>query len=135
MKRLMVLILGVILMSGVVYAQDNVMTRKAGDYTVTASFDKTPIAGDNAFFIAVRDAEGKAITDAAVEVHYYMTEKIGATRKFVEMASMGAKADAAAKNAGYKANLNFSMTGPWNIEVKIARGGQEQTAEFFTLVK
>ena len=91
MKRLMVLILGVILMSAAVYAKDNVMTKKAGDYTITASFDRTQqIAGDNTFFITIRDAEGKAITDAAVGVHYYMTEKAGPTGKYVEMASMGA---------------------------------------------
>jgi hypothetical protein len=136
MKRLMVLILAVILMAGVVYANDNVMTKKAGDYTVTASFDRTPpIAGDNAFFITIRDAAGKAITDAAVGVQYYMTEKAGPNRKYVEMAYMGAKAAAEAKNAGYKANLNFSMSGPWNIEVKITRSGKEQTAKFHVVLK
>ncbi len=123
-------------MAGVVYAHDNVMTRKAGDYTVTASFDKTPpVTGDNTFFITIRDAAGKSITDATVGVHYYMTEKGGPNGKYVEMLSMGAKAVAEAKNAGYKADLNFSMAGPWNIKVKITRAGKEETAKFHVVLK
>jgi hypothetical protein len=136
MKSLVTLILAVLLIGSVAYAQGSAMKTEAGDYTVTASFDRTPpLTGANTFFITIRDAAGNVITDASVEVHYYMTEKAGPNRKYVEMASMGARTDAAAKNAGYKANLNFSMSGPWNIEVTINRGGQEQTADFFTLIK
>ncbi|MBF0505471.1 MAG: FixH family protein [Nitrospirae bacterium] len=135
MKRLVILILAVVLMAGVTYAQDNVMTKKAGDYTVLAGFDKTPKAGDNTFLINIKDESGKAVTDATVKVHYYMREKAGPTGKYLTMTYMGSEAGAEATNTGYKANLNFSMSGPWNIEVTITRGGQEQTAGFFTLIK
>jgi len=132
MKRFMVLILAVVLMAGVAYAQDNVTTKKAGDYTVTANFDKTPpTVGENTLLITIKDPVGKAITDATVKVNYYMSEKESATRKSVEMPYMGTTTAATVTAPGYTAKLNFAIPGRWVIAVRITRDGKEQTADFY----
>jgi len=132
MKHLVVIILAVALMAGVVYAQDNVITKKAGDYTVTANFDKTPpTVGENNLLITIKDQAGKAITDAAVKVNYYMSEKASGTRKSIEMPYMGTTTAATVKAQGYNAKLNFTMPGRWVISVKITRSGKDQTVDLF----
>ena len=131
MKHLVVLILAVVLMAGVVYAKDNVITKKAGDYTVTENFDKTPpTVGENTLLITIRDQEGKAITDAAVKVDYYMSEKVSGTRKSVEMPYMGSTTAATVTAPGYNAKLYFSMPGRWAFSVKIVRDGKERIVDF-----
>lgn len=138
MKRIALFTLILLLVAGVAYAKESEMKKKAGDYTVEARFDKTqPTTGDNNFTIEIRDAEGRMVTDAKVEVEYYMTEKASGTRKFVEMSyhKSKSKAEVADKEGGYKAKLGFSMNGPWHMAVKITKDGKTSKAEFFTNVK
>lgn len=104
---------------------DEFMTKKAGDYTVTASFDKMPPAiGDNYLFIKIEDQAKNQITDAKVSIKYYMT----AQRQSTQMPYMESMTDAEASDSGYRAKLNFTMRGPWYVVVKIIRGGQDQSA-------
>ncbi len=118
MKRLMVLILGVILMSGLVYARDNVMTKKAGDYNVEVRLDKNPpVVGNNKMEIELTDASGRPVTDAKVIVNYSMPPMPG-------MPAANYKAIALLTGTKYAATLNLSMSGPWNIAVKIIKGGK-----------
>lgn len=132
MKHLVVLIMAVVLMAGVVYAQDNVITKKAGDYTVAAIFDKTPpTVGENNLLITIKDQTGKTITDATVKVDYYMSEKATGTRKSIEMPYMGSTTAATVSAPGYNAKLYFSMPGRWALSVKIVRDGKERIADFF----
>ena len=98
MKRIALFTLILLLVAGVAYAKEFEMKKKAGDYTVEARFDKTqPTTGDNNFTIEIRDAEGRMVTDAKVEVEYYMTEKASGTRKFVEMSYHKSKSKAEVK--------------------------------------
>jgi hypothetical protein len=46
------------------------------------------------------------------------------------MPPMNYKADATLRGNGYKGKMNLSMSGPWNIAVKITRGGERTSVKF-----
>lgn len=106
------------------YAKDYEVSKKTGEYTVEIKIDKNPpVTGNNNMDIAVKDGAGKSVTDAKVVVEYSMPAMPG-------MPSMNYKTDAALKGETYKAKMNLSMAGPWNIAVKITRADKTQTARF-----
>lgn len=124
MKRLAMVVLAVLMVVGLVYAKDYEVTKKAGDYTVDISIDKNPpVAGNNNMEIAVKDAAGKALTDAKVMVEYSMAPMPG-------MPPANYKTEAALKGDKYKATMNLSMAGPWSVAVKVTRADKTQTAKF-----
>src|SRR5512137_2817909 len=109
MKRFTILMVMVLLLAGTVYAKDYEVTKKAGGLTVDVKIDKNPpTSGTNNMDIAVKDAGGKAVTDAKVVVEYSMPAMPG-------MPAMNYKTDAELKGNEYKAKMNFSMSGSWNI--------------------
>ncbi|MBF0505469.1 MAG: FixH family protein [Nitrospirae bacterium] len=115
MKRVIPLIVLMLVVSaGSVYA-DVYMTKKAGDYTVTAAFEKTPsVVGENYLLIKITNKVGQPVTDAKVSIKYYMT----AQRQSTQMPYMESSADAEASGSGYGAKLNLPMKGPWYIVIK-----------------
>jgi hypothetical protein len=124
MKRFAVLMLMVLLLAGTVYAKDYEVTKKAGDLTVDVKIDKNPpISGTNNMEIALKDAGGKAVTDAKVLVEYSMPAMPG-------MPAMNYKTDAQLKGDAYKAAMNLSMSGSWNISIKVTQANKTQTAKF-----
>jgi hypothetical protein len=124
MKRLMVIIVAMLLIAGIAYAKDYEVTKKAGEYNVIVKIDKNPpVVGDNNMKIDIRDASGKNVTDAKVKVEYSMPAMPG-------MPPMNYKTDAELKGNMYKAKMNISMTGPWNIAVKITKGGKKASMKF-----
>ena len=107
----------------------NAITKKAGDYTVDFTMDKNPpVMGKNNVDVAVKDKSGAAVTDAKVVVEYSMPAMSG-------MPAMNYKSTAAAKGDKYEAVIEPSMSGSWNIAVKISRGGKTDTAKFTIDVK
>lgn len=125
-----------LLVAGIAYAKDSGMKAKAGDFTVEGKFETSPpVTGDNNLTIQIKDTANKEITDAKVTVEYFMTQKVSATTKSVEMPFMKSTAETKPQDARYKAKLNFSMPGPWQIAVKITRDGKASTAKFHVNVK
>ena len=124
MKRLAVIGLVLLLIAGVAYAKDYEVKKKAGDYDVEIKIDKNPpVVGDNNIEIEIKDASGKYVTDAKVKVEYSMPAMPG-------MPAMNYKTDTELKGYEYKAKMNLSMSGPWNIAVKITRAGKTSTVKF-----
>lgn len=124
MKMLAVFSLILFLLAGIAYAKDYEVKKKAGDYDVEARIDKNPpVVGDNNIKIEIRDASGKPITDAKVVVEYSMPAMPG-------MPAMNYKTDAELKGNEYKAKMNLSMAGSWNISVKITKGGKTSSMKF-----
>lgn len=124
MKNLTISVLILLLTAGIVYAKDFEIKKKAGQYTVKVKIDKNPpIVGDNKIEVEIEDATSKYITDAKVKIEYSMPAMPG-------MPPMNYKTDAELKGNEYKATINFSMSGPWNIAVKITRGGKTTTMKF-----
>jgi hypothetical protein len=124
MKRLAVVMLAVLVVATVAYAKDYEMSKKTGDLTVDVKIDKNPpISGTNNVDIALKDAGGKAVTDAKVLLEYSMPAMSG-------MPAMNYKAEGVLKGETYKAVMNLSMSGSWNVAVKVTRGDKTQTAKF-----
>ncbi len=124
MKKLAVVALVVLMIAAVAYAKEYEVSKKAGDLTVDMKIDKNPpVSGTNNMDITLKDASGKAVTDAKVLVEYSMPAMTG-------MPAMNYKTDAELKGQTYKAVMNLSMAGSWNIAVKVTRAGKTQTAKF-----
>lgn len=124
MKRLAVITMILLMVSGIAYAKNYEVKKKVGEYEVEVKIDKNPpIVGDNNIEIEIKDASGKYVTDAKVVVDYSMPAMPG-------MPPMNYKTDASLKGNEYKATMNLSMSGPWNIAVKITRGGKTSTVKF-----
>lgn len=124
MKKIMVIILAVLFVSSVVYAKDYEVKKQAGNYNVEVKIDKNPpVVGDNNMQIGITDASGKYIKDAKVKVEYSMPAMPG-------MPAMSYKTDAELKGNEYKAKMNLSMSGSWNIAVKITRDGKTASMKF-----
>lgn len=124
MKRLAVFTLTLLLIGGIAYAKDYEVKKKVGEYDVEVKIDKNPpVVGDNNIEIGIKDASGKYVTDAKVKVEYSMPAMPG-------MPAMNYKTDTELKGDEYKAKINLSMSGSWNIAVKITRSGKTATMKF-----
>jgi hypothetical protein len=131
MRRIIaILAAAVFLMAcGLVLAKDYELTKKAGDYNVQINIDKNPpVTGINKIAIVIKDASGKTVTDAGVAIDYGMPTMPG-------MGAMNYKTNAIVKGDSYLATINFSMTGPSFINIKITRGGKTQTVKLNVDVK
>jgi len=114
----------VLLITGSAYAKDYEVKKKAGDYDVTVKIDRNPpVVGDNTMEIKIKDAKGGYITDASVVVEYSMPAMPG-------MPAMNYKAKAKIDENTYKATMNLSMSGSWNIEIKIKKGDKTSKVKF-----
>ncbi len=113
-----------LLMTGIAYAKDYEVTKKAGDYNVEIKIDKNPPAvGKNNMEIEIKDAGGKYVTDAKVKIEYSMPAMSG-------MPAMNYKTDAELKDDTYKATMDLSMSGSWGVVVKIIRGEKTSKVKF-----
>jgi len=101
--------------------------KSAGDLRVTLSVERYPLVkGDNTLIVKVADASGKAITDAAVSVRYFMPPMPG-------MAPMEYKTQAVLKNVRYSFSANIPMEGGWKAEVSVTRGGNPAVTVTFNV--
>jgi len=124
MKKFGFIVLLLLLVAGIAYAKDYEVKKKAGDYDVEVKIDKNPpVVGDNNVKIEIKDSSGKYVTDAKVVIDYSMPAMPG-------MPAMNYKANAELKGNEYKATMGLSMSGSWNIAVKITRAGKTSTMKF-----
>ncbi len=90
-------------------------SKKVDDLTITLSTAKYPLVkSDNILDVKVTDSSGKAVTDATVNVRYYMLPMPG-------MAPRDFNIQAAAKGSMYAATANIPVEGGWNVEVTVTR--------------
>jgi hypothetical protein len=82
-----------------------------------------PVVGDNNINIDITDASGHHVRDAKVVVEYSMPAMPG-------MPAANYKEDAQLKGDEYKATMKPSMSGSWNIAVKVTRAGKTSTMKF-----
>ncbi|MBP1711489.1 MAG: copper resistance protein, partial [Deltaproteobacteria bacterium] len=102
---------------------------KAGEYTVLVTIDKNPpVTGKNNMAVGIKDAAGKDVTDATVVIDYGMPAMPG-------MPAMNYKAGASLKDKRYVATVDFSMSGPWSVSIKITRAGKTQSVKLNVDVK
>lgn len=123
-KKILMVLTAVLLLWGVAYAKDYEVKKKAGDYDVEVKIDKNPPAvGKNNMDIEIKDASGKYVTDATVKVEYTMPAMPG-------MPAMDYKADSKLDGYEYKSTMDLSMSGSWNVVVKITRGDKTSKVKF-----
>ena len=124
MTKLIPFILILCLVAGIAYAKGYEAKKKVGEYEAEVRMDRNPPSlGDNNIEIEIKDARGKPLTEAKVLVNYYMPP-------MPRMAPMNYKTDAKLKGEKYRATMNFIMSGPWIIALKINHGGKISTAKF-----
>jgi len=124
MKKIAIFAIVFLLIAGMAYAKDYEVKKKAGQYDVEVRIDRNPpVVGDNNVSIEIKDASGKYVTDAKVRLDYSMPAMPG-------MPAMNYKEDATVSGNAYKAIMNFSMAGSWNIAVKIKKDGKTNTVKF-----
>ena len=124
MKKIAYLLITLLLTTGLALAKDYEITKKADDYTVVVKIDKNPpVVGDNNVTVEIKDAAGKNVTEAKVKLDYGMPAMPG-------MPAMFYKADAEPKGILYKAKMNLSMAGSWNITIQITQGEKVRKAKF-----
>jgi hypothetical protein len=125
MKRwLWVMAVSMVFTAGVALAKDYSVQKKAGDYTVDITMDKNPpVVGANNVEIVVTGKDGKAVTDAKVQVVASMPAMPG-------MPAAENKADAKPDGGKYKAKVDLSMGGSWNMSVRITQGTKTTTVKF-----
>jgi hypothetical protein len=125
MKKMILLTVALLLIAaGAVFAAGLEVKQKAGEYNVEIKLDKNPpVVGNNNMEIAVKDASGQYVTDAKVKVDYSMPAMPG-------MPAMNYKTDAVLSGQKYSAQMNLSMSGAWNVAVKIAKGGKTSAVKF-----
>ena len=101
--------------------------KTADDLKITLSVDRYPLVkGDNALSLKVIDAAGKAVTDAAVNVHYFMPPMPG-------MAPMDFNTQAVLKGDRYSFSANVPMEGGWKAEVSVMRQSRTAATATFNL--
>jgi len=123
MKRLIIALLMVGLMVGLAVAKDYEVIKKAGPFDVEVKIDKNPpVVGENNISVEVKES-GKAVTDAKVVVDYSMPAMPG-------MPAMNYKTETEFKGSVYKGTINLSMSGAWNIAIKIKKSGKTTTVRF-----
>jgi hypothetical protein len=131
MKRIIAVVaVMVFLMAlGQAYAKDYEISKKSGDYNVQVKIDKNPpVTGKNKMEVVIKDNAGLDVADATVAVDYGMPAMPG-------MGAMNYKTGAELKAGKYSAVLDFSMSGPWFVNIKITKAGKTQTVKLNIDVK
>ncbi len=124
MKKIFISILVLFFIAGTAYTKGYEAKKKVGGYEAEVKMDRSPpVVGDNNIEIEIKDAGGNNLTDAKILVNYYMPP-------MPRMAPMNYTTDAKLKGEKYKAKMNFIMSGPWIIAVKINHAGKTSTAKF-----
>ena len=99
----------------------------AGDLAITLSVDRYPLVkGDNLLSVKVADASDKPVTDAVVNVRYFMPAMPG-------MAPMDFNTQAALKGDQYAFSANVPMEGGWKAEVSVTRPGKPVATATFNI--
>jgi RND family efflux transporter MFP subunit len=110
MKTLPLLLIILLVAAGLTMAAP--VTAKAGKFTVElVSNPSPPTVGENLLVLAIKDGD-KPLAGADVDVH-------------IDMTTMPMPADAKAtpgrEDGQYGATVNFSMAGPWKVDVAVAQ--------------
>ena len=112
MKKTAVVTLILFLMAGIAYADGYVVKKKAGEYEVEFKIDKDkPSVGENKVEIKIKDATGKYVTNAEVNLYYFMSS----------MPAMNNTTDTILKGDRYTAVIKLMMAGVWDLDLKFKR--------------
>ncbi|OGR18432.1 MAG: hypothetical protein A2X81_17820 [Desulfobacterales bacterium GWB2_56_26] len=122
-KSVLTILVIIGMITGIAVA-DYQATGQAGEYGVVMTINNNPPAvGHNMVTIAVKDENGKAVTDAHVRLEFGMAAMPGKP-------AIDYENTAAPIYDLYKAPMTLAVAGPWYVRVKIVRGNIIETATF-----
>ena len=110
MKNLVQVVVSLFIMVGVMFAEPLSQSGQKNGYFVKFTSEKSLVVGNNNVFITV-SKDGKVVIDAKVKIKVFMPEMPG-------MPYMDYKAKAKLVGDTYKTNVNFSMSGTWQYQLK-----------------
>jgi nitrogen fixation protein FixH len=115
-KKLLLTVATVLIMSGGVFADHFNAVKKAGDLTVRIQAEQGHFqVGENRVGIVILDQSGGPIGDADVAVYYFMPS----------MPAMNYKVQALYDGTKYAAVLKPVMPGAWDADITIIRNGED----------
>jgi hypothetical protein len=124
LSQFFIVLFVLLLFTDISFARDYRARKKTPNYSVEMSIDRNPpVVDKNRLTLDIRDSIGKDVADAKVLVNYYMPPMPG-------MPPMNYKTYAKLSGSSYVVTMDLIMSGPWNIIVKITRGGKTDTARF-----
>jgi hypothetical protein len=124
LAQFFVILLIFLFLGDTVLARDYRARKKTPNYSVEMSIDRNPpIVDKNRLTLNIRENSGRDVANAKVLVNYYMPPMPG-------MPPMNYKTYAKLSGNSYVVVMDLIMSGPWNIVVKITRGGKTDTARF-----
>ena len=127
MKKILLLLFGVIFLTGTVHASQYEIVKNADDLKIKIIMGKNPlVTGENSFDIQLSDAEGVPVTKARIKIDYSMPS-------INNMPTMIYKTRAKPDGEMYKAVINLSMPGKWDIRINIKRPGKSLTKMPFSV--
>ncbi|MEE9910453.1 MAG: FixH family protein [Deltaproteobacteria bacterium] len=119
-----ILILLILSAAGTAFAKSLELKKRAADYSVEIKLDRNPpIVGDNEMEIYIKDARGEFLKGPGPAVNYYMLP-------MPRMAPMNYTIPAKPYKHYYRISMNFIMSGPWVIAIKIPADGRTRTIKF-----
>jgi nitrogen fixation protein FixH len=99
----------------------------AAKLDIALKTDPSPAAGgaDNKFEVTIKDAQGKAVTDADVSIHLNMP--------MPNMPPMNSDVKLKAADGKYTGTGQLGMSGTWNVTVTVKKGGKDIGEKKLTL--
>lgn len=117
MKKFLIVLTGLFLIAGSVYADSLHSVKETGDLTVKMVSETNPLkVGDNHITIELADLKGKAIKGAEVSVYYFMPS----------MPAMNYEAGAELDGTKYVAVIRPTMPGAWDADIKVIKAAGEE---------
>ncbi len=127
MSLITMFVLFAVLLGGWSFSKGYESQKKAGGLGITLKADRYPLVkGDNNLTLIITDAAGKAVTDAKVEVRFFMPPMPG-------MAPMEDRVQPKAKGNGYPFTVNPGMEGGWKVEATVEQPGKTSATVIFNL--
>lgn len=94
---------------------------------ITLKAERYPlVTGDNKIILAITDSAQKTVTDAKVDVRFYMPPMPG-------MAPMDSNTQAMVMGDKYMATVNVPMEGGWKSDVTVTQSGKEAVTATFNV--
>jgi nitrogen fixation protein FixH len=117
MKKILMMLTAAMLIAGVAYANHFDVEKRVGDVIAKLTIESHALTvNDNNISIELLDPEGKAITNAEMEVYYYMPS----------MPAVNYEVKALPEGKHYTAVIKPTMPGTWIADVGARIGEKEQ---------
>jgi len=131
MKKQVLVVLVVVLFAAVLggwsWSKGYEAQRNASGLNITLTADRYPLVkGDNNLSLKVKDSLGKAVTDAKVDVRFFMPPMPG-------MAPMEDRVQPQLKGNEYIFTVSVAMEGGWKIEATVTQPGKAPATASFNV--